>query len=527
MKNMKIRTKLILGFAIPLLLTIINVLVGVLVTNYAVKTISRMNEEGAQQVASGLDQLVESISELNEAGAQGINDELKTITGISDAERDKLMQFVNTGKDNRIDTLKEYGEQLKVFVDTGKDNRIATLKQTMNISNLVSIVLLAVSVIITLSISTALIREIARSVKQLSDAAKDIALGRVEGIKLIKHGNDEFGELVDEYTIVIDNIKYQAKIAEEVSNGNLTINVVPKSPDDVLGNSLKKLVEDNLHALSNISDAGSQVTIGSAQVASASQALAQGSTEQASAIQQITASISEIAEKTKMNAEQANDTNRQMSEVIQNVEKGNSQMQDMMSAMQDINKSSESISKIIKVIDDIAFQTNILALNAAVEAARAGEAGKGFAVVAEEINTLASSTKKLVDDISSTMSNVTTRESQLLESFDEMNNLVDGNIENAKDTQKTIQNFNQIAQEVRNKTSLTVSHAQSAQREAESIQTELEKETAAFSDLEGALLNLKMQLSRRSVLFEDIKNILGQIPYVCEEYDGKDTIIEE
>lgn len=389
MKNMKIRTKLILGFAIPLLLTIINVLVGVLVTNYAVKTISRMNEEGAQQVASGLDQLVESISELNEAGAQGINDELKTITGISDAERDKLMQFVNTGKDNRIDTLKEYGEQLKVFVDTGKDNRIATLKQTMNISNLVSIVLLAVSVIITLSISTALIREIARSVKQLSDAAKDIALGRVEGIKLIKHGNDEFGELVDEYTIVIDNIKYQAKIAEEVSNGNLTINVVPKSPDDVLGNSLKKLVEDNLHALSNISDAGSQVTIGSAQVASASQALAQGSTEQASAIQQITASISEIAEKTKMNAEQANDTNRQMSEVIQNVEKGNSQMQDMMSAMQDINKSSESISKIIKVIDDIAFQTNILALNAAVEAARAGEAGKGFAVVAEEVRSLA------------------------------------------------------------------------------------------------------------------------------------------
>lgn len=245
-----------------------------------------------------------------------------------------------------------------------------------------------VSVIITLAYAFYLIRTIRMSVAQLSVAAKEIALGKVD-VHMEKYNNDEFGDLIDEYTEVISNIKYQAGIAQEVSHGNLTVQVESKSTDDLLGNSLKKLVEDNHHALSNINDAAYQVNVGASQVANASQSLAQGSTEQASAIEQITASIDEIAEKTKNNAEQANSAADLVAEAIKDVKRGNAQMQDMMEAMKDINKASESISKIIKAIDDIAFQTNILALNAAVEAARAGEAGKGFAVVAEEVRGLA------------------------------------------------------------------------------------------------------------------------------------------
>ena len=213
-----------------------------------------------------------------------------------------------------------------------------------NSAAIFSVVILAISILITVVIAASIIKAIDKSVKQLSYAAGEIALGRISNLKLVKYANDEFGELVDEYEKVVNNIKYQAGIAEEVANGNLTVSVTPSSNEDVLGNSLKKLVDDNLHTMTNISDAGSQVTISASQVASASQALAQGSTEQASAIEEITASIDEIAEKTKQNAEQANSAARLVVRAMDDVKMGNKQMHDMVDAMGEINNSSESIS---------------------------------------------------------------------------------------------------------------------------------------------------------------------------------------
>ena len=141
-----------------------------------------------------------------------------------------------------------------------------------------------------------------------------------------------------------------------------------------------------------------QVASAAGQVASASQSLAQGSSEQAASLEETSSSTTEITAIARKNGESTRAATELMAETAQQVDGANRSLDEMVGSMKEINASSEKIAKIIKVIDEIAFQTNILALNAAVEAARAGEAGMGFAVVADEVRNLAQRSAQAAKD---------------------------------------------------------------------------------------------------------------------------------
>lgn len=221
------------------------------------------------------------------------------------------------------------------------------------------------------------------------------------------------------------------------------------------------------------------------------------------------------------------DGNQKMSRLINEITHIKDSVNEIHEVLDNFELAFNAIGQTAENIASIASQTNLLALNASIEAARAGSAGRGFAVVADEINALSAQTKELVNEINGTMSNVKNKEGKLLECFEAMNKLVDSNVESAQDTQSAIREFNTIAQEVKDRTGKTVSHAQSAQVKAGNIQEEMEKEMDIYSDLNKTVYDLKMQLSRKSVLFEDVKNVLSQIPYICNEYEGKDVILGE
>ena len=156
------------------------------------------------------------------------------------------------------------------------------------------------------------------------------------------------------------------------------------------------------HVLSSsiieLGNGADQVATAAGQVSYSSQSLAQGALEQASSIEETSASSEEINSMARRNTDNSRATAELLGQSQQKVGHANLYLEEMVTSMELITQSSGQISKIIKVIDDIAFQTNILALNAAVEAARAGEAGMGFAVVADEVRSLAQRSAKAAKD---------------------------------------------------------------------------------------------------------------------------------
>lgn len=190
---------------------------------------------------------------------------------------------------------------------------------------------------------------------------------------------------------IVKQLHMLGEAAAEIADGKLDVTINFDKSDEIgeLARNFRRMSENLNEVIGNIDASADQVTQGAKQVANTSIILAQGATEQASSIQELNAAIEEISAQITTNTEHTAAANTFASEVEKKAEHGNEKMKEMLEGIKQVEVGAAHISKIIKVIDDIAFQTNILALNAAVEAARAGQHGKGFAVVAEEVRNLA------------------------------------------------------------------------------------------------------------------------------------------
>lgn len=246
-----------------------------------------------------------------------------------------------------------------------------------------------------------------------------------------------------------------------------------------------------------IAESARQVASASQQVGSASSSLAQGSSEQAASLEETSASTEEINSMTQKNAENASTAARETENADRLLVETNEKLGHMISSMKEINTSSEKISRIIRVIDEIAFQTNILALNAAVEAARAGEAGMGFAVVADEVRNLAQRCAQAAKDTSDLIEESIVRSQEGKNKLDDVAASVNRVVENASrikvlanevhmGSQEQARGIQQIARAVTQMQQVTQSTAASAEESAAAGE-EMSAQAAQLNESVGRL----------------------------------------
>ncbi len=268
--------------------------------------------------------------------------------------------------------------------------------KTTNISIVITLFFSVLSLIAAYFVVKSISNTIANPVIECAERLKMLSEGDLHTEVAATDRNDEVGLLIRSLSttikgmnVIINDISFQLGA---ISEGDFSHNIDKEYNGDFNSIILSmKKINSFLNAIvGQVNESAEQVASGADQVAGGAQALSQGATEQASSVEELSATLSEISEQINNNASNANKANEASLESSKQVAIGNNYVKEMNEAMLNISVTSKEIAKIIKVIDDIAFQTNILALNAAVEAARAGSAGKGFAVVADEVRNLAS-----------------------------------------------------------------------------------------------------------------------------------------
>lgn len=251
-----------------------------------------------------------------------------------------------------------------------------------------------ISILLSLLIGRSVAMGLSKRIRKIVDVYTEISKGNKQA-NVSDESRDELGQMAElirqvndqEDIIIGDLIRNLVKISE----GDLRIQTEAEYPGDFA--AIKEAIEHTAAALNQtmytINITADQVSTGADQVSGGAQALASGSTEQAASVEELSASIETVAEQAMESLSTVSVASEVVSQAGIDLRIGNEHMKHLTQAIEEIGSSSSQIANITKVIEDIAFQTNILALNAAIEAARAGAAGKGFAVVADEVRNLA------------------------------------------------------------------------------------------------------------------------------------------
>ncbi|GLB28278.1 hypothetical protein LAD12857_02010 [Lacrimispora amygdalina] len=313
---------------------------------------------------------------------------------------------------------------------------------------------------------------------------------------------DEIGQLAEEIGNYVTSVRsYNSTIAasmDKIASGDFSPSESMNFNGDyvVIQEAILKAEDMLAKTMETINMSADEVAKGSAQVSQGAQNLSQGAVEQAASVEELSSSVNEISNSLLSTAKTVEGINNQAGRVGKAMEEGNAQMQVMMQSMGQISQKSKEIEKVNKLIEDIAFQTNILALNAAVEAARAGEAGKGFAVVADEVRNLAGKSANAAKDTSSLVADTITAVEKGTEVASSTGETLNGILMETRNMVTAIEKSASELQEQSDKVTQVTVGIEQISSVVQSNSATAEQSAAASEELSGQAENLRELMSK-------------------------------
>jgi methyl-accepting chemotaxis protein len=304
------------------------------------------------------------------------------------------------------------------------------------------------------------------------------------------HRNDEIGALATTFNNMVAYLKEMASVSMAVAEGDLTIEVVPRSKRDTLGNAFLRMSHGLQELVRTTRDSAGQVSAGSNQVAGAADESAKVSVQASSAIEEVTSTMHEmsvnvqnVVKNTQVQASSVAETSASIDQMVTSIQRvadtakvlldiANRSREEVVTGIQTMEKTTDGlnrtnqaiqssaeiinilghraddIGKIIEVIDDLAEQTNLLALNAAIEAARAGEHGLGFAVVADEVRKLAEKSTQSTKEIADLIQSIQREARQAVENMERSTRIVEEGLSLGNDLGSALHKISNVVTEV-------------------------------------------------------------------------------